>query len=340
MKTIWRCCGWIIVDSSDLLRPLTLGPYTLANNLVLAPMAGVSDLPWRSLCRQWGAGYAVGEMLHSRPDLLGTAKSRTRVAQIQEASPVSVQLLGNDPQEMAQAARRQVDAGAQVIDINMGCPAKKVCAKAAGSALLADERLVDGILRAVVAAVPEVPVTLKIRTGVSPDQRNAVRIARLAEDAGIALLTVHGRTRADKFMGQAEYDTIAQVVSAVSLPVLANGDIATPEQAASVLRQTGADGVMIGRAANGRPWLFAQMAHFLRTGQSLSPPDTHTIHQFIHSHLMAMHAFYGEVQGVRMARKHISWYADPLGLAVGQRRAWLSAETPQAQQLFLSSFVV
>ena len=313
-------------------RPLTLGAFQLSNNVMLAPMAGVSDLPWRNLCRAWGAGYAVGEMLHSRQDLMGTQKSRTRIVQAQEQAPVAVQLLGNDPAVMAQAAKLQVAAGADVIDINMGCPAKKVCQQAAGSALLSNEGLVADILHAVVVAVPDTPVTLKIRTGISPEHKNAITIARIAQDAGVAMLTVHGRTRTDRFMGAAEYDTIAAVASAVAIPVIANGDIDSPEKAALVLAQTGAAGVMIGRAACGRPWLFGQVTHYLATGVLLDEPDLSTCWQVVWDHVGALHDFYGDVLGVRMARKHLAWYADRLDWGLETRRHLMAAETP-AQQL-------
>jgi tRNA-dihydrouridine synthase B len=319
-----------------MLRPLQIGRYTLPNNLALAPMAGVSDLPWRNVCREWGAGYAVGEMLHSRADLMGTDKSIFRVAQADEAAPIAVQLLGNDPQDMARAAQAQVAAGANIIDINMGCPAKKVCYVAAGSALLSNELLVAEILSAVVQAVPDTPVTLKIRTGTETSHKNAVNIARIAQDAGIALLAVHGRTRADKFTGSAEYDTIAEVVQAVDMPVLANGDMTTPEQVNQVLQYTQAAGAMIGRGANGKPWLFAQIKHYLQTGEALCPPDTPSIYQVIHRHIHAMHDFYGEFIGVRMARKHLSWYAETLGVTGEQRKAWMMAEACEAQRVFFS----
>jgi tRNA-dihydrouridine synthase B len=321
-----------------LLHPLTIGRYTLPNNLVLAPMAGVSDLPWRNLCRAWGAGYAVGEMLHSRSDLMGTDKSVFRTVQVDEVAPIAIQLLGNNPQDMASAAQAQVAAGAHIIDINMGCPAKKVCAQAAGSALLSDERLVADIVRAVVQAVPDTPVTLKIRTGTEPSNKNAVAIAKIAENEGIQLLSVHGRTRADKFLGQAEYDTIANVVQAVSIPVLANGDMVTPAHVKRVLQQTEAAGVMIGRGANGRPWLFTQVAHYLQTGELLPAPEVHIIHQVIHKHIHSMHCFYGEFSGVRLARKHLSWYAEVLAISTEQRRAWMQAETCEQQLAALADY--
>jgi len=314
-----------------LFRPLTIGCYQLPNNLVLAPMAGVSDLPWRNLCRAWGAGYAVGEMLHSRADLMGTDKSTFRTVQTDEVAPIAIQLLGNNPQELATAAQVQVAAGAHVIDLNMGCPAKKVCNVAAGSALLSNEQLVADICKAVVRAVPDTPVTLKIRTGSTRSHKNAVTIAKIAESEGIQLVSIHGRTREDKFLGQAEYDTIADVVQAVKIPILANGDMATPEQVKQVLQQTGAAGAMIGRGANGKPWLFTQIAHYLQTSESLPAPDSETIHQVIHKHVHSMHDFYGAFLGVRFARKHLAWYADVLGVGREARRAWMMAETEETQ---------
>ncbi len=313
------------------LHRLSIGRYVLPNNLVLAPMAGVSDLPWRNLCREWGAGYAVGEMLHSRADLMGTDKSTFRTVQADEVAPIAIQLLGNNPQDMASAAQAQVAAGAHIIDINMGCPAKKVCYVAAGSALLSNELLVADICRAVVQAVPDTPVTLKIRTGSTRDNKNAVRIAKIAENEGIQLVSVHGRTREDKFLGVAEYDTISDVVQAVKIPILANGDLTTPEQVKSVLQQTGAAGAMIGRGANGKPWLFTQVAHYLQTGERLPTPDVKTIHQVIHRHIHSMHSFYGEFFGLRFARKHLAWYADGLGVSREERRMWMMAETMEAQ---------
>jgi len=314
-----------------LLRPLTIGQYTLANNLVLAPMAGVSDLPWRNLCREWGAGYAVGEMLHSRSDLMGTDKSTFRTVQADEAAPIAIQLLGNNPQDMAVAAQAQVAAGAHIIDINMGCPAKKVCHVAAGSALLSNEQLVADICKAVVQAVPDTPVTLKIRTGSTRCHKNAVTITKIAESEGIQLVSVHGRTREDKFLGRAEYDTIAQVVQAVKIPILANGDMTTPEQVKQVLQQTGAAGAMIGRGANGKPWLFTQIAHYLQAGEVLPEPDREIIHQVIHRHVHSMHSFYGSFFGLRFTRKHLAWYADILGVSREERKAWMAAESLEAQ---------
>ena len=291
----------------SLCSPLQIGPWRLRNNLVLAPMAGVTDLPFRNLCRRLGAGMAVSEMVHSNPRLRGSAKSAQRLSHEGEMAPVVVQILGNDPAAMAEAARHNVARGARIIDINMGCPAKKVCRKAAGSALLDDEALVARILAAVVDAV-EAPVTLKIRTGVSRERRNAARIAAIAEQSGISMLTVHGRSRADRFEGEAEYDTIAEVAAAVSIPVLANGDIDSPEKAEQVLRYTGAAGLMIGRAAQGNPWIFREIETWLRDGSHCPPPRPAEKREVLLSHLQALYRFYGAVQGTRIARKHIGWY--------------------------------
>lgn len=286
---------------------MNIGPYRIDPPVVLAPMAGITDKPFRVLCKRLGAGLCVSEMTASDPALWRTAKSRLRRDHAGEPEPISVQIAGYDPRMLAEAARFNVDHGAQIVDINMGCPAKKVCKRDAGSALLADEPLVARILDAVVGAVA-VPVTLKIRTGSDPDNRNGVRIARIAEAAGVAALAVHGRTRADRFLGRAEYATIAAIKRAVSIPVMANGDIDTPEQARDVLRITGADAVMIGRAAQGRPWIFREIAHFLATGERLPPPTPAEVRDVLLGHLDHLHAFYGEPMGVRIARKHIGWY--------------------------------
>jgi tRNA-dihydrouridine synthase B len=274
-------------------------------------MAGVTDLPFRRLCARFGAGLLVGEMVHSDPKLRDSRKSRQRRRHDLEIEPRSVQIVGNDPQAMAEAARFNVACGAQIIDINMGCPAKKVCRRAAGSALLADEALVGDILASVVAAV-DVPVTLKIRTGADPEHRNGVSIARIAEDAGIALLSVHGRTRACAFHGAVEHDTTAAIVNAVSIPVLANGDIASLADARRVLEHTGAAGVMIGRAAQGAPWLPGQIARGL-AGEHVEAPDLATQYRTMREHLADLHAFYGDLMGPRIARKHIGWYLDGIG---------------------------
>ncbi len=286
---------------------MQLGAHHISPPVILAPMAGVTDKPFRQLCRRLGAGLAVSEMTTAEPRLWATRKSRLRMDHAGEAGPVSVQLAGTDPQVLAHAARHNVALGAQIIDINMGCPAKKVCNVAAGSALLRDEPLVAAILAAVVAAVP-VPVTLKIRTGYSPDERNAVRIARIAEAAGIAAIAVHGRTRQDFFMGVAEYESVAAVKAAVRIPVIVNGDIDTPQKAAHVLRTTGCDALMLGRSAFGRPWIFREIAHYLATGSLLAPPSAAEVSEILLEHLDALHDFYGEHLGVRVARKHLGWY--------------------------------
>jgi len=318
-----------------------IGPYKLANQVALAPMAGVTDLPFRRLCAQMGAGLVVSEMISSNPRLRNSRKTAWRSVHDAEVEPRSVQIAGSEPAELAAAARYNVEQGAQVIDINMGCPAKKVCKKAAGSALLADEPLVRDILSAVVTAV-DVPVTLKIRTGANPDARNGVTIARIAEDAGIAALAVHGRTRACKFEGGVEYDTIAAIVAATDFPVFANGDIDSPERAAEVLAHTGAAGVMIGRAAQGRPWLCGQIAAHL-AGESIVQVPADEQLAILRRHLLALHSFYGDFMGVRIARKHVGWYLQDQPDDRSRRTAFNSLQTPaeQLQQidlLFLTDF--
>ncbi len=288
---------------------MRIGPYTLKNNLVLAPMAGVTDRPFRQLCKEMGAGMAVSEMVSSNSLLWGSEKTKRRADHAGETEPRSVQIMGADPKLMAEAARYNVDNGAQIIDINMGCPAKKVCNVQAGSALLRDEALVGTILDAVVAAVPEVPVTLKIRTGWDRENKNGVTIGRIAESAGIQALAVHGRTRADGYTGEAEYETIAAIKSAINIPVIANGDITGPEKARQVLEMSGADAVMIGRAAQGRPWIFREIDHYLQTGEHLPEPSLEAVRDILLGHLENLYDFYGEYTGVRMARKHISWYS-------------------------------
>ncbi|NMY51478.1 tRNA dihydrouridine synthase DusB [Pseudomonas sp. WS 5011] len=289
------------------MSALRIGPYTLPNSLILAPMAGVTDQPFRQLCKRMGAGLVVSEMVTSDVRLWNTRKSSLRMMHSGDPEPRSVQIAGGDPEMLAEAALRNVEMGAQIIDINMGCPAKKVCNKAAGSALLKDEVLVREILQAVVAAV-DVPVTLKIRTGWDRENKNGIAVAKIAEDAGIVALAVHGRTRADLYMGEAEYDTIAAIKQAVSIPVLANGDIDSPQKAKTVLAATGADGLLIGRAAQGRPWIFREIEHYLRTGEQLPAPSLLEVERILLEHLAALHAFYGDVMGVRIARKHVSWY--------------------------------
>jgi len=285
---------------------MRIGAHALRNGLFVAPMAGITDRPFRRLARRFGAALAVSEMVSARPELRESRKTRLRLDHAGEPGPVSVQIAGADPQMLAEAARLNVAGGAQIIDINMGCPAKKVCNVHAGSALLEDEALVARILEAVVGAV-DVPVTLKIRTGPAPGRRNAVRIARLAEAAGVQALAIHGRTRACAFGGQAEYETIAEVKSRVRIPVIANGDVHTPEDAKRVLAATGADGVMVGRAAQGRPWLFREIAHYLATGEHLAPPAAREIGAVLVEHLDGLYDLYGGEHGARVARKHIGW---------------------------------
>lgn len=290
---------------------MNIGPYSLANNVFVAPMAGVTDRPFRQLCKQLGAGYAVSEMAASNPKLWATEKSSRRTNHDGEMEPKAVQIAGADPTMLAECAKFNVDHGAQIIDINMGCPVKKVCNSWCGSALLQHESLVATILEAVVSAV-DVPVTLKFRTGWDRANKNALNIARIAEQSGIAMLTLHGRTRADGYSGDAEYDTITAVKAAVSIPVVANGDITTPEKAKYVLQTTGADAIMIGRAAQGRPWIFREIEHFLRTGSYLPAPTISDVRALMDEHLRAHYAFYGDYLGVRTARKHIGWYVQEL----------------------------
>ncbi len=290
---------------------MQIGRHTIPNRLIAAPMAGVTDRPFRQLCKRLGAGMAVSEMVTANSALWNTAKTRRRCDHAGEAQPVSVQIAGGEPRMMADAAKHNVDLGAEIIDINMGCPAKKVCNQAAGSALLKDEHLVGQILDSVATAV-NAPVTLKIRTGWDGQYRNAVRVAQMAEAAGVQAIAIHGRTRADFFNGQAEYDTIAEVKSRVSIPVIVNGDIDSPQKARQVLDQTGADAVMIGRAAQGRPWIFREVSHFLDQGEELGAPSPKEIQMILVEHIQDLYAFYGEYAGVRVARKHIGWYTRTL----------------------------
>ena len=309
---------------------MQIGPYLIDPPLVLAPMAGVTDKPFRLLCKRLGAGLAVSEMTSADPSLWQTRKSLRRMDHAGEPEPVSVQIAGYDPAMLAEAARFNVANGAQLIDINMGCPAKKVCNVWSGSALLQDEPLVARIVKAVVEAV-DVPVTLKIRTGWNRENRNALNIARIAEDAGIAALAVHGRTRADKYEGEAEYATIAAVKASVRIPVLANGDVCTPQQAQHVLAVTGADAVMIGRGAQGRPWIFREIAHYLATGELLPEPEPAEVAAILLGHLEHLHAFYGEPAGVRIARKHLGWYAKDRPENAAFRQVVNRAETASEQ---------
>ena len=286
-----------------------IGPHAVSNRLFVAPMAGVTDRPFRQLCRSLGAGYAVSEMVTSQPGLWSSLKTRRRLDHAGEPAPIAVQIAGTEPSQMAEAARFNIGHGAQIIDINMGCPAKKVCNVWAGSALMRDEALALRIVEAVVAACTPlgVPVTLKMRTGWAADARNAASLARAAEGAGVAMLTVHGRTRDQGYKGHAEHDTVAEIKSRVKVPVVANGDIDSPERAREVLDRTGVDAVMIGRAAQGRPWIFREIAHFLETGEHLQPPTMAEATTWLIGHLDAHHGFYGEVAGVRSARKHLGW---------------------------------
>ena len=286
---------------------MKIGPYTLPNPIALAPMAGVTDRPFRQLCRELGAGYVVTEMVTSNPKLRHTRKSSWRSNFEGEPAPLAVQIVGSEPETLAQAARYNVSLGAQIIDINMGCPAKKVCGKLGGSALLSDIVLVEQILKTVVSAVEE-PVTLKIRTGPEPGNRNGLEVAKIAEQCGIAALAVHGRTRADRFRGQAEYETIRQICDSIDIPVFANGDVTSVQQAREVLDYTRADGLMVGRGAQGNPWIFREFSHYLSTGKELSPPSSSEVHAVMRDHLQRLHAFYGDTHGVKVARKHIGWY--------------------------------
>ncbi len=290
------------------MEMLQIGLYQMPNRLVVAPMAGITDRPFRQLCRKLGAGYAVSEMVAANPQVWHTEKSRRRLMHDGEPAPVAIQLVGFSPETMANAARFNVDQGAQIIDINMACPAKKVCSNWCGSALLQDEPLVGRILEAVVKSV-DVPVTLKFRTGWDRAHINATTIAKIAEESGIAALALHGRTRSDAYRGTAEYDTITRVKSQVSIPVIANGDIDSPQKASAVLKKTGADGLMIGRAARGRPWIFREIDRFLADGTLLPPPRMSEVHKIMREHLIMHYAFYGEYVGVRTVRKHIGWYS-------------------------------
>ncbi|MBL1431896.1 MAG: tRNA dihydrouridine synthase DusB [Gammaproteobacteria bacterium] len=314
-----------------------IGPYTLKNNVVLAPMAGVTDRPFRQLCKKLGAGMAVSEMVSSNSLLWGSEKTKRRANHDGEVEPRSIQIAGTDPKLMAEAAKHNVDNGAQIIDINMGCPAKKVCNVMAGSALLQYEDKVEAILKAVVNAV-DVPVTLKIRTGWDTDHRNGVSIAHIAEDCGVQALAVHGRTRACAYKGNAEYDTIAAIKSAINIPVIANGDITTPQKAREVLAYTKADAVMIGRAAQGRPWLLGIIDHYLQHDELLDDPPTHEIRDIMLAHLENLYAFYGEYSGVRIARKHISWYSKGQRDGAAFRHAMNRVESSDAQLTMARTF--
>jgi tRNA-dihydrouridine synthase B len=316
---------------------MKIGIHTLKNNLIVAPMAGVTDRPFRQLCKRMGAGMAVSEMVTSNSLLYGSAKTLRRANHEGEVEPISVQIAGADPVMLAEAAKYNAGHGAQIIDINMGCPAKKICNVMAGSALLQDEALVARILDAVVKAV-DVPVTLKIRTGWNQDNRNALSIARIAELSGIQALAIHGRTRACGYSGDAEYETIAAVKASIAIPVIANGDITTPEKARHVLACTGADAIMIGRAAMGRPWIFREIEHYLQTGTHLSAPRVDEIHRVLMDHLNDLYEFYGEYTGLRMARKHISWYTKGLAGSSHFRHMMNQLQTVETQLASVDEF--
>lgn len=309
---------------------MQIGPYVLKNNLIVAPMAGVTDRPFRTLAKYFGAGHAVSEMMTSDKTLRMNKKSLYRANFDGEIAPISAQIAGADPQQMAEAARYQVANGAQIVDINMGCPAKKVCNKLAGSALLQNEELVARILDAVVSAV-DVPVTLKTRLGFCNAEENILRVASRAEQAGIAALAIHGRTREDMYLGQARYGLIAQVKQAVRIPIIANGDIDSPQKAQYVLSQTGADAIMIGRAAQGRPWIFREISHYLATGQLLAAPDILEVKTVLLSHLQELYEFYGEYSGCRIARKHIAWYTRGLHASNEFRQRMYQVESTAQQ---------
>lgn len=321
---------------------MQIGPYSLANALFVAPMAGVTDRPFRQLCKKLGAGYAVSEMIASNAMLRNSEKTVRRANHVGEFKPIAVQIAGADPKMMAEAAKLNVDRGAQIIDINMGCPAKKVCNVAAGSALLKDQPLVQQIVESVVQAVgigsDAVPVSLKIRTGWDRDHKNAQEIAKIAEQAGITMLTIHGRTRADLYHGDAEYETIAAVKSRIGIPVVANGDIDSPQKAQQVLRITGADALMIGRAAQGRPWIFREIDHYLKTGEILPDPCIHEIQAILNAHLLDHYAFYGEYTGLRTARKHIGWYCKGLRNSHAFRHLMNTAEDCKTQLQMVNDY--
>ena len=318
-----------------------IGPYALTNRLMVAPMAGVTDRPFRQLCKQWGAGYAVSEMITSRRDLWHTAKTTRRADHRGESGPIAVQIAGTDPHMMADAARHNIDNGAQIIDINMGCPAKKVCNVWAGSALMQNPPLALAIVEAVVQACAPlgVPVTLKMRTGWSADHKNALPLALAAEQAGVHMLTIHGRTREQGYKGQAEYLTVAEVKSRVRIPVVVNGDIDSPQKARAVLDLTGADALMVGRAAQGRPWIFREIAHHLATGETLAPPLVAEVRRSLLAHLHAHCALYGEYTGVRTARKHLGWYVRHMPGGEAFRQHINTLEDPQAQADALGLFL-
>ncbi|WP_321326440.1 tRNA dihydrouridine synthase DusB [Thiomicrorhabdus sp.] len=316
---------------------LKIGPYQFEHNIVLAPMAGITDAVFRDLCRTHGASYTLAEMVASKKELWQSKKSSTRHVNINDPEPRAVQLIGTDPQELADAAAWQVSQGAQIIDLNMGCPAKKVCSVSAGSALMADPEKVKNIFQAVVSSV-EIPVTVKIRTGTDNQNKNALEIALIAEEQGLQAITIHGRTREAKFTGNAEYDTIKQVKQQVNIPVIANGDICTPEQADFVLKYTSADGIMIGRASQGYPWIFREINHYLKTGQQLKKPSSLEFKQTMFKHINGLHELYGEMLGVRIARKHIGWYAQHLPNGNTLRKTFNQLNSAKEQLTLLNDY--
>lgn len=325
------------LEKVSQLKTLSIGPYSLTQPLILAPMAGVTDRPFRQLCKNLGAGLAVSEMVGANSLLFGSEKTKRRANHEGETRPCSVQIVGANPAMMAEAARYNEAEGAEIIDINMGCPAKKVCNTLSGSALLRDEPLVQKILESVVKAV-KIPVTLKIRTGWDATHRNGVAIAKMAQDCGIKALAVHGRTRACMFKGEAEYDTIAAIKQAISIPVIANGDILTVEKAKAVLEKTGADAIMIGRGAQGKPWIFREIAHYLATGEKLASPTVAEIHHIMLNHMRNLYAFYGEARGVLIARKHVSWYSKGQRQGGAFRHAFNQLETAEEQLIAADQF--
>ncbi len=316
---------------------LQIGSHVFEHNLVLAPMAGITDSVFREICRQNGACYTLAEMVASKKQLWESKKSSTRQANLNDPEPRAIQLIGTDPDELAEAAAWQVSQGAQIIDLNMGCPAKKVCSVAAGSALMADPGRVTDIFAAVVSAV-DVPVTVKTRTGTDAENRNALQIAEIAQQQGLKAISIHGRTREDKFRGLAEYETIKAVKQAVDIPVIANGDICTPEQAEFVLNYTAVDGIMIGRASQGYPWIFREINHYLKTGHKLSEPTFDEFYQTITQHVSGVHKLYGELLGVRIARKHIGWYGQHLPAGQVLRKQFNQLQTPEAQLATIERF--
>jgi tRNA-dihydrouridine synthase B len=322
---------------SSLLKPLRIGKHTIDNPVILAPMAGVTDRPFRMLCKRMGAGLAVTEMVGANSFLHGSDKTKRRANHDGETRPCSVQIVGANPDMLAQTAKANVDMGADFIDINMGCPAKKICNTLSGSALLKDEALVTKILQRVVKSV-DVPVTLKIRTGWDKNNRNGVRIAKIAQESGIQALSVHGRTRTCMFKGEAEYDTIAEIKANVDIPVIANGDIKTPQKAKEVLEQTNADGIMIGRAAQGMPWIFNNMIHYLRTGEESIPPSTEMIRDILTNHVQELYDFYGPQRGVLIARKHVSWYSKGQKHGSKFRQVFNQLQNPDDQLRIIHEF--